>query len=192
MFRKRLSQKSEDKIVAEIERLIPAFRSFAAGLCGDRFVADDLVQAACERALERLDQVRDVTGIGSWINRIIYTQWQDLLRKRKSRRAKLVSFGQYRSTQQKSDRPGDYRAIARLDIEKGLDRLSDEHRAALALVTIAGHSYQEASVILDVPVGTIASRVARAKALLAEYLYSTDDSNHHASDYGRLSDEYNR
>lgn len=192
MFKNLLTRESEDKIVAEIERLLPAFRSFAAGLCGDRFVADDLVQAACERALERLDQVRDFTGIGSWINRIIYTQWQDLLRKRKSRRAKLVSFGQYRSTQQESAPPGEYRAIARLDIEKGLDRLSDDHRAALALVAIAGHNYQEASVILDVPVGTVASRVARAKALLAEYLYSTGDNKYEASDYGRLSDEYNR
>ena len=192
MFKNLLTRESEDKIVAEIERLLPAFRSFAAGLCGDRFVADDLVQAACERALERLDQVRDFTGIGSWINRIIYTQWQDLLRKRKSRRAKLVSFGQYRSTQQESDPPGEYRTIARLDIEKGLDRLSDDHRAALALVAIAGHNYQEVSVILDVPVGTVASRVARAKAQLAEYLYSTGDNKYDASDYGRLSDEYNR
>ncbi|MBT8345678.1 MAG: RNA polymerase sigma factor [Desulfofustis sp.] len=192
MFKNRLSQKSEDKIVAEIERLLPAFRSFAAGLCGDRFVADDLVQASCERALERLDQVRDFTGIGSWINRIIYTQWQDLLRKRKSRRAKLISFGQYRSILQKSDRPGDYRTVARLDIEKGLDRLSDDHRAALSLVTIAGHNYQEASVILDVPVGTVASRVARAKAQLAEYLYSPGDHKYDASDSERLSDEYNR
>lgn len=192
MFKKRFSQQRKDQIISEIERLLPVFRSFAAGLCGDRFVADDLVQAACERALERLDQVRDVTGVGSWLNRIIYTQWQDLLRKRKSRRTKLLSFGHYQSAQQRSNRAGEYRAIAKLDIEKGLDRLSDDYRAALVLVTMAGHNYQEAAVILDIPVGTVASRVARAKAMLADYLYPTEKQNQETIEYVRLSDEQNR
>lgn len=192
MFKKLFTQAHRGQIISEIERLLPAFRSFARGLCGDRFVADDLVQAACERALERLDQVSDVAGVGSWVNRIIYTQWQDLLRKRKSRRTKLVSFGHYQSTQQRSNRAGEHRTIAKLDIEKGLDRLSDDSRAALVLVTMAGHNYQEASDILGIPVGTVASRVARAKAMLADYLYPTHKNNQETIEYVRLSDEQNR
>jgi RNA polymerase sigma-70 factor (ECF subfamily) len=185
MFKKRIKQEYEDKIISEIEQRLPVFRSFAAGLCGDGFVADDLVQAACERALKRLDQVKDLSGVGSWVNRIIYTQWQDLIRKRKSRKVKLVSFGQYRSILQKSEQPGDSRTNARLDIEKALDRLSDDHRAALALVAIAGYNYQEASIILDIPVGTVASRVARAKASLAESLYSTRENKNYITRCGR-------
>ena len=185
MFKKRLKKEYENQIISQIEQRLPAFRSFAAGLCGDRFVADDLVQAACERALERLDQVNDLSGVGSWVNRIIYTQWQDLLRKRKSRKVKLISFGQYRSIQQKTEQPGDVRTNTRLDIEKALDHLSDDHRAALALVAIAGHNYQEASIILDIPVGTVASRVARAKASLAEHLYSTREDRSYYTKYGR-------
>ena len=73
MFKKRLKKEYEDQIISQIEQRLPAFRSFAAGLCGDRFVADDLVQAACERALKRLDQVNNLSGVGSWVNRIIYT-----------------------------------------------------------------------------------------------------------------------
>ena len=104
----------------------------------------------------------------------------------------LVSFGHYQSAQQQSNRAGEYRAIAKLDIEKGLDRLSDDYRAALVLVTMAGHNYQEAAVILDIPVGTVASRVARAKAMLADYLHSTEKQNQETIEYVRLSDEQNR
>lgn len=191
MFSRRLSQDRE-YIVAEIERLLPSFRSFAVGLTGDRFVADDLVQASCERALGRLEQVRDLSGVRSWVNRIIYTQWQDLLRKRTSRRAKLISFGQYRSNQLQGVHTGDNRAIAKLDIEKALDLLSEDHRAVLALVVLAGHNYQEAAVILDIPVGTVASRVARAKALMAEFLLPVKERNDENRKMGRLSDEYER
>lgn len=188
MLAKQLSQEQQ-QIVSEIERWLPAFRSFALGLTGDRFVADDLVQASCERALSRLEQVREVSGVRSWVNRIIYTQWQDLLRKRTSRKAKLISFGQYRSNQQKSVQPGDSNAIAKLDIERGLDRLSDDHRAVLALVVLAGHNYHEAADILDIPLGTVASRVARAKALLAEFLFPARERSDEESQIGRLSDE---
>ncbi len=192
MIKRKYSQKHEEQIVSEIERWLPAFRSFAAGLCGNQFVADDLVQSACERALGRLDQVKDVTGVKSWVYRIIYTQWQDLLRKRKSRKAKFLSFGQYRFTdQQTTDIRGERRKIARMDIERGLDRLSGDHRAALALVALAGYNYQEASEVLDIPVGTVASRVARAKALLAEYMRPQKDGINTKLKYRRLCDESN-
>jgi RNA polymerase sigma-70 factor (ECF subfamily) len=191
MFSKRPSHEQEH-IVSEIERLLPAFRSFAIGLTGDRFAADDLVQASCERALGRLDQVTDISGVGSWVNRIIYTQWQDRLRKRKSRRAKLISFGQYRSNQLQSVHAGDSRAITKLDIGRALDLLSEDHRAVLALVVFAGHNYQEAAMILDIPLGTVASRVARAKATLAEFLLPTSERSDENRRIGRLSDEYER
>lgn len=190
MIKRKYSQKHEEQIVSEIERWLPAFRSFAAGLCGSQFVADDLVQSACERALGRLEQVKDITGVKSWIYRIIYTQWQDLLRKRKSRKAKFLSFGHYRFTdQQTTDIRGERRKIARLDIERGLDRLSGDHRGALALVALAGYNYQEASEILDIPVGTVASRVARAKALLADYMRPQKDVMNTKLKDRRLYDE---
>ena len=149
--------------------MLPAFRAFATGLCKDQFVADDLVQSACERALNRLEQVTDVSGVKSWVIRIVYTQWQDLLRKRKRRKAKLLSFGQALSVSgQGHSNQSERSAIARLDVEKALDFLSADNRAALVLVTVSGYDYAEASEILNVPVGTVASRVARAKAQLAD------------------------
>ena len=193
MLKRRKPHRYEEQIISEIEQRLPALRSFAMGLCGDRFVADDLVQSACERALERLGQVRDLAGVGSWLNRIIYTQWQDILRKRTRRKAKLLSFGHHRNQLQRGGTaPGENTTIAKLDIEKGLDLLSNEQRAVLALVLIAGHSYQEAAAILDLPVGTVASRVARAKAMLADHLHPRLNTISEDPDYRRQSDEYNR
>ena len=193
MLKKRQPHKYEEQIISEIEQRLPALRSFAMGLCGDRFVADDLVQSTCERALQRLDQVSDLAGIGSWLNRIVYTQWQDLLRKRQTRKAKLLSFGQYRNQLQRGrGNAGENNSIAKLDIEKGLDLLTNDHRAVLALVLIAGHSYEEAATILDLPVGTVASRVARAKSTLAEYLHPRLKTISEDHDYRRQSDEYSR
>ena len=190
MRKKKHTHIYEEQIVFEIEKKLPAFRSFATGLCGNQIVADDLVQSACERALQRLDQVRDVSGVKSWLNRIIYTQWQDLLRKRKSRKAKLLSFGHYRSFGlQTNDIQGERRTIAKLDIERGLDRLSGDHRAALVLVAIVGYNYQEASEVLDVPVGTVASRVARAKSVLADYMNTSKNSSNNKPISRRLYDE---
>ena len=57
--------------------LLPRMRRFARSLAGDPSRADDLLQAACERALGRLDQVQEGTRIESWLYRIIYTQWVD-------------------------------------------------------------------------------------------------------------------
>lgn len=190
MRQRRLSIKYEKHIISELERWLPAFRAFASGLCGDRFVADDLVQSAFERALNRLDQVRDVSGVKSWMHRIIYTQWQDLLRKRKRRKAKLFSFGQALiAGGQSNTRNNEKSAIAKLDVEKALDILSADNRAAIVLVTMSGYDYKEASRVLEVPVGTVASRVARAKAQLADYMSTRKGSNVESSTYRRTYDE---
>lgn len=190
MRKRRHSRSYENQIISEIERKLPVFRSFASGLCGDQSVADDLVQSACERALLRLDQVRDVSGVKSWIHRIIYTQWQDLLRKRKRRKAKLLSFGQTLAAGRQADTTrSDRNSAAKLDIEKALDILSADNRAALVLVTIAGYNYSEVSKILEIPVGTVASRVARSKVLLADYLRSREATSADGSAHRRTYDE---
>lgn len=70
--------------------LLPRLRRFAMTLAKDPDRADDLVQASCERALTRLDQLREGTRLDSWLYRIIYTQWIDNLRRKKTRSAKLI------------------------------------------------------------------------------------------------------
>jgi len=132
-------------------------------------IADDIVQSACERALQRMDQITDIAGIRSWLNRIVHTQWQDILRKRQSRKTNLIQFGEYQAACSESHE-GQAEHISKLDLRRALEQLSPEHRAAVVLVSMLGYGYQEASEILEVPVGTLASRVARARLLLIGFL----------------------
>ena len=80
----------EEALRQEIVSFLPRLRRFARSLARDPDRADDLVQAACQRALERLDQVREGTRLDSWLYRILYTRWVDKVRRGKTRTANLV------------------------------------------------------------------------------------------------------
>ena len=150
--------------------LLPRFRRFAMTLAKDPDRADDLVQAACERALTRLGQLREGTRLDSWLYRIMYTQWIDKLRRKKTRSDKLILLTNESKSAQPStemDNPID----AALDLQNALNTLPGEHRVALMLVSVEGYSYAEAASVLEVPAGTVASRVARARNMLSRILF---------------------
>ena len=159
----------EEALRQEIVSYLPRLRRFARSLARDPDRADDLVQAACQRALERLDQVREGTRLDSWLYRIIYTRWIDAVRRGKTRSANLVVL-----TREDAPAPGYGKAgndlAAAMDIKKALGKLPAEHHAAITLVSVEGYSYEEAASVLDVPVGTVASRVARARNMLGRLL----------------------
>ena len=166
-----------EQLVASLPRL----RRFARGLTGTVAQADDLVQSACERALTRRHQYQEGTRFDSWMFRIVQTIWIDHLRSRDVRKEEAEieddKFG--------TDEP-QRRAEARLALEevrRAATRLPPEQRAALMLVTVDGFSYKEAAEIAQVPVGTIMSRLARARVALTAILEqggglrgSTDDA----------------
>jgi len=155
----------------EIVSFLPRLRRFARSLARDPGRADDLVQAACQRALERLDQVREGTRLDSWLYRIVYTRWIDKLRRGKARSANLVVLTNESvlvTSNAKANNDNDLAAA--LDIKKALETLPAEHHAAIMLVSVEGYSYEEAASLLDVPVGTVASRVARARTMLGRFL----------------------
>lgn len=159
----------EEALRQEMVGLLPRLRRFARSLAKDPDKADDLVQAACERALDRLTQVRAGTRLDSWLYRIIYTQWIDKLRRGKTRAAKLVVLADANKTVAEGEKLGDYLNTA-LDIQTAFNTLPDEHKAAIVLVSVEGYSYDEAAAVLSIPVGTVASRVARARTLLGKLL----------------------
>ena len=145
--------------------LLPRMRRFARGLARDSDRADDLVQEACERALQRMEQFRQGTRLDSWLYRIIYTRWIDRLRRGKTRSAHLTLLkggsGPVAATGD-SEKP----LNAAMDLKAALAALPEDHRAAILLVVVEGYSYSEAASVMEVPVGTMASRVARARAAL--------------------------
>lgn len=151
----------------EIAALLPRLRRFGRTLAHTREDADDLVQLAIEKALTRTDQWAPGTRLDSWMFRIMQNAWIDELRARERR-------GQTFPPEEAGEHIGDTTtAGAQLDailVRKAVASLSDEHRAVVGLVLVEGQSYQEAAETLGVPVGTVTSRLARARQALQELL----------------------
>jgi len=166
-----------DQLIA----VLPRLRRFARGLAGSASDADDLVQAACERALAREHQFQEGTRFDSWMFRIVQTIWIDQLRARKVRKEDGEVDGERLGSDEAVRRVES--RIALVEVRRAVSRLPAEQRTALLLVTVEGMSYKEAAEIAKVPVGTIMSRLARARVALQAQLdaggglrRSTDDA----------------
>jgi RNA polymerase sigma-70 factor (ECF subfamily) len=153
-----------DQLIA----VLPRLRRFARGLTGSAVEADDLAQAACERALARRHQFQEGTRFDSWMFRIVQTIWIDQVRARGVRKE---------GVEPAEDRLGSDEAVRRVEarlalseVRRAVDRLPPDQRAALLLVTVEGLSYREAAEVVQVPVGTIMSRLARARMALQAQL----------------------
>ena len=161
-----VSPRFGDQLVA----VLPRLRRFARGLAGSASEADDLVQAACERALARAHQFQEGTRFDSWMFRIVQTIWIDQLRARDVRKEggdvedeRLGSDTAVRSVEAR---------LALSEVRRAVDRLPAEQRSVLMLVTVEGLSSKEAAEVAGVPVGTIMSRLARARIALQQQLES--------------------
>ena len=157
------------KLNADIADLLPRMRRFARALTFNREDADDLVQVAAERALVRQDQFQAGTRLDSWIFRIMKNAWIDEARSR-IRRDDLFA------PQEAGEHVGDDSAEAhqrKLAVEKAMSMLSEDHRMVIALVLVEGLPYKEAAEVLGVPMGTLTSRLARAREALQGLLAGT-------------------
>jgi RNA polymerase sigma-70 factor (ECF subfamily) len=154
-----------DDVRRRMVELLPRLRRFAYVLTRDQERGDDLVQEACLRALSRLDQWDKGTRLDSWMYRIAQNIWLDSVRARTVR-------GEQIDIDAHHDLPGeDGRAVtdSRLtlsDLGAAMDNLPPAQKVLIALVCIEGCSYREAAHILDAPIGTIMSRLARARQAL--------------------------
>lgn len=150
----------------DIAALLPRMRRFARSLTFHRDDADDLVQIAMERALGRSEQWTPGTRLDSWIFRIMKNAWIDEVRSR-VRRDELFA------PEEAGEHVGDDFAQAhqqRLAIQKAVSLLSEEHRLVVGLVLVDGLAYKDAAEVLEIPVGTLTSRLARAREALQQIL----------------------
>lgn len=150
----------------EIAALLPRLRRFGRNLTRHREDADDLVQLAVERALQRAAQWQPGTRLDSWLFRIMQNAWIDELRAR-HRQADTFAPEEEGLTVGVSGRDAPIDALA---VRAAVARLGDEQRAVVALVLVEGLPYKEAAEVLGIPVGTVTSRLARAREALQAQL----------------------
>lgn len=154
-----------------IIQLLPRLRRFARTLVGNPHDADDLVQIAIERALAKSGQLRVDAPLSAWMFGILRNAWIDETRAR-ARRNRL--FAAEELGEQVAD-PTSGQQAESLVVQEAVARLSAEQREVIGLVLIEGLSYREAADILEVPVGTVTSRLARAREALQTMLGNTPE-----------------
>jgi RNA polymerase sigma-70 factor (ECF subfamily) len=165
----------------EIVALLPRLRRFALALAGSRDLADDVLQTACEKALGRLEQFTPGTRLDSWMFQIVRTTFIDHIRRQQRRQHADLTPDLAESLP--SDARIHEQTAARADlaiVRAEIAQLPHEQREVLALITIEGLSYQDAANMLGVPIGTIMSRLSRARKKLARALDAPSAGPGHA------------
>lgn len=148
--------------LARVEVLLPELRAYAIAICASRDDAEDLVQDAVERSLRATDRPDRLEALRPWMFRVIRNLHYDELRKRRVRR-------EYSASEKRLSFMGDGSDVARdVLIRLAFEKLPPETREILCLIDVMGLKYEEAATVIDVPTGTVMSRISRArKALLA-------------------------
>ncbi|MDE2149159.1 MAG: RNA polymerase sigma factor [Gammaproteobacteria bacterium] len=163
---------AEQEIRDQIVALLPRLRRFAMSLTGNLSDADDLVQDTVERALKNLHRWQRGTRLDSWMYRIAQNLWIDTVR---SSRARPTTGVEALEARHVFDGAGAVDAKLTLaDTCRALGELPEEQRAVVALVLIEGVPYREAAQILRVPIGTVTSRLARAREALRARVFGAD------------------
>jgi RNA polymerase sigma-70 factor (ECF subfamily) len=162
--------------------LLPKLRRFARTLTGSIDQGDDIVQSACERALERADQFVVGSRLDSWMYRIVQNVWIDRARHEALREeamdpAELAGYpgeDALTLTENKIALAQTRRAIAKLPVEL---------REVLVLVSIEELPYREAAAVLGIPIGTVMSRLSRARLTLYEKM--AEPKGYRSKPFGR-------
>jgi RNA polymerase sigma-70 factor (ECF subfamily) len=147
----------------EIEAEIPRLRRYARALTRDVFTADDLVQDSLARALGKLHLWQEGTDLRAWLFTILHNQYVSHIR-RAVREGIVVGLGDNEPLLTRPP-PQGHRLELR-DLERAIARLPAEQRTVILLIGLEGMRYEEVAAVLDVPVGTVRSRLSRGRKTL--------------------------
>ncbi|MFJ4153294.1 RNA polymerase sigma factor [Pseudomonas sp. NPDC089752] len=151
--------------------LLPQLRAFAMRLSGDHHDAEDLLQFACMRALERAHQLQPGTCALSWAFAIVHSSWINEMR---SRRVRSRSRSEWDENVIESVcdpcAPTPETELMHQQILTALNNLPEGQRDVMLLVAVERFSYREAAQILEIPIGTVMSRMSRARQAIGAML----------------------
>jgi RNA polymerase sigma-70 factor (ECF subfamily) len=173
-------------VFSAIEACIPALRRYAAALLRGRQDADDLVHDTLLRALDNLHTRRDDGDLRAWLFAIMHNLFISQARRagmRREREPQAVTI------EPDAGQPGGQEeALYRRDLVRALNALPPEHRAVILLVAVEDLSYAEAARILNIPIGTVMSRLSRAREKLRQVVDSSaaGDAPGHTETRSRL------
>lgn len=151
---------------AELISMLPSLRAFARSLSRNPAQADDLVQDTLVKALTNIERFEPGTNLRAWLFTILRNHYYSHLRKAK----REVEDVEGRMAARLATRPAQNGAIDLEDFKVAFAQLAPDHREVLTLVGASGCSYEEAAEICGCAVGTIKSRVSRARTRLGEIL----------------------
>jgi RNA polymerase sigma-70 factor (ECF subfamily) len=145
---------------------VPSLRAFAISLSGNVDRADDLVQETLLRAMSNIDSFEPGTNLSAWL----FTILRNLFRSEYRKRRREVEDADGRHVDSLKSPPQQHSRLEFEEVREALAKLMPDQREALILVGAAGFSHEEAAAICESPVGTIKSRVHRARARLVQLL----------------------
>jgi RNA polymerase sigma-70 factor (ECF subfamily) len=157
----------------QLIELLPRLRRFAMVLTRSSDAADDLVQASVARALERQSQWNPDSRLDRWLFQIMKTVWLNTRKSAAIRRTE--SLEDHEINWSVSGTAAVESKMTLREVRVAFARLPIEQQQALMLVSVEGYGYREAAELLDVPIGTVISRVARGRVALAERTERADD-----------------
>lgn len=151
------------EIFQSIEAEIPRLRRYARALARDVSAADDLVQDCLTRALGKLHLWQEGTDLRAWLFTILHNQYVNQVR-RAVREGSSIGLSETEPMLTRAPHQG--KRLELRDLERAIARLPEEQRSVILLVGLEGMRYEEVAEVLDVPVGTVRSRLSRGREAL--------------------------
>lgn len=164
-----------DDIRDEMIALLPRLRAFARSLTRAPDQADDLVQATCLRALDRIGQFTAGTRLDAWLFRIMRNLWIDEHRRRRPVLS-LVEAPETENVPGVDGRESTEERLTLAAVGEAVALLPEEQRSVLVLVCVEGLKYREAAEVLRIPIGTVMSRMSRARLTVARAMGEAEDA----------------
>lgn len=182
-----MHRKKHDEFGHSLITRLPRLRRFARVLTGSSHDGDDLVQSALENAIKKQNQLKSDASLDSWLFSILKSTWKNEIRSRGVRRGNgLVDVDSLYDTNPVNNQE---QVTSNTQLREAVSALPENQKVVIALVDIEGMSYTEAADVLEIPKGTLMSRLSRAREALLGKMLQEEKIKHVALESKRVVKE---